>query len=216
MNVGSGAQVQQLLFAGVANSKATDKPGVPLERVFKASGGGGGTAWMMPWDGRVAVQGGERRAAPSRPAQVPNVDGLKGPDDKRAKKSWDITLHSAWGAGNKSPLEPEIFTPSGEAGVVGRAPARLHVGAVHPAAAAQRAHAETHVHPPAPLVLRPPAPRHARVQHPSAQVAGGQGGQGAPRSAGPGPGLCCGRRPLHAARAGRGRRGGGRAAWAGG
>ena len=42
MNVGSGAQVQQLLFAGVANSKATDKPGVPLERVFKASGGGGG------------------------------------------------------------------------------------------------------------------------------------------------------------------------------
>lgn len=40
MNVGSGAQVQQLLFAGAANalaqgSKGADKPPLPLERVFK-------------------------------------------------------------------------------------------------------------------------------------------------------------------------------------
>lgn len=34
MNVGSGAQVQQLLFAGVDN-KLKDKDPLPLTRVFK-------------------------------------------------------------------------------------------------------------------------------------------------------------------------------------
>lgn len=34
MNVGSGAQVQQLLFAGAPN-KNKDKGPLPLERVFK-------------------------------------------------------------------------------------------------------------------------------------------------------------------------------------
>ena len=38
MNVGSGAQVQQLLFAGVANKNPSKKP-LELERVFKARQG---------------------------------------------------------------------------------------------------------------------------------------------------------------------------------
>lgn len=49
MNVGSGAQVQQLLFAGAANalsqgSKGVDKPPLPLERVFKVGAWVGGEA----------------------------------------------------------------------------------------------------------------------------------------------------------------------------
>ena len=51
MNVGSGAQVQQLLFAGVDN-KLTDKEPLPLERVFKV---GRGLAWVagcLAWVGR--------------------------------------------------------------------------------------------------------------------------------------------------------------------
>lgn len=84
MNVGSGAQVQQLLFAGAANalaqgSKGADKPPLPLERVFK----------------------------------VPNVDGLKKEGDKRAKKNLDITLHGVWGPGTPSPLKPEVYTAGG-------------------------------------------------------------------------------------------------------
>lgn len=38
MNVGSGAQVQQLLFAGVPNRDADKKDPLPLERVFKVDG----------------------------------------------------------------------------------------------------------------------------------------------------------------------------------
>lgn len=51
MNVSSGAQVLQLLFAGCPN-KNKGKDGVPLERVFKVGvlGGGGG--------GRACVDGG--------------------------------------------------------------------------------------------------------------------------------------------------------------
>ncbi|KAL4452308.1 hypothetical protein ABPG75_007970 [Micractinium tetrahymenae] len=84
MNVGSGAQVQQLLFAGAANalsqaSKTADKPPLPLERVFK----------------------------------VPNVDGLKKEGEKRAKKNLDITLHGVWGPGMPSPLKPEVYTAGG-------------------------------------------------------------------------------------------------------
>jgi hypothetical protein len=45
--------------------------------------------------------------------QVPNVDGLKREEDKRAKKNWDIVLHSVWGPGQKTPLVPEVFTPAG-------------------------------------------------------------------------------------------------------
>ena len=45
--------------------------------------------------------------------QVPNVDGLKREEDKRAKKNWDIALHSVWGPGQKTPLVPEVFTPAG-------------------------------------------------------------------------------------------------------
>ena len=51
MNVGSGAQVQQLLFAGVDN-KMKDKEPLPLERVFKV---GRGLAWVagcLAWVGR--------------------------------------------------------------------------------------------------------------------------------------------------------------------
>jgi hypothetical protein len=40
--------------------------------------------------------------------------GLKGPTDKRAKKSWEIRLHSVWGEGKPSPLQPEVYTPAGE------------------------------------------------------------------------------------------------------
>ena len=37
MNVGSTAQIQQLLFAGLRNSKANSQDEIPAERVFKAS-----------------------------------------------------------------------------------------------------------------------------------------------------------------------------------
>ena len=43
MNVGSGAQVQQLLFAGVDN-KIKDKEPLPLQRVFKVG-------WVGGWEG---------------------------------------------------------------------------------------------------------------------------------------------------------------------
>ena len=51
MNVGSGAQVQQLLFAGVDN-KIKDKEPLPLERVFKVGWvGGRAGGWMAAWCG---------------------------------------------------------------------------------------------------------------------------------------------------------------------
>ena len=82
MNVGSGPQVSQLLFAGVDN-KLMDretkgrKPGLPLERTFKV------------------------------PNQLPPEEG------KKAKKTMEITLHNVWSRTQKSPLVPEIYTPSG-------------------------------------------------------------------------------------------------------
>lgn len=79
MNVSSGPQVSQLLFAGVDN-KSLDKEGVPLERVFK----------------------------------VPNTTGYIAEGAKKAKKTRDIVLHSVWGRGVRSPLTPEVHTPSGE------------------------------------------------------------------------------------------------------
>jgi DNA polymerase-1 len=76
MNVGSGPQVSQLLFAGVDN-RWSDKPGVPLERTFKV------------------------------PNQLPPEEG------KKPKKNMDITLHNVWSRVQKSPLVPDIYTPSG-------------------------------------------------------------------------------------------------------
>lgn len=66
MNVGSGAQVQQLLFAGAQNalaqgSKGIDKPPLPLERVFKVGSAGARRA------ARLAAKHG-RRAAMRPPA----------------------------------------------------------------------------------------------------------------------------------------------------
>jgi DNA polymerase-1 len=76
MNVGSGPQVSQLLFGGVDN-RWNDKPGVPLERIFKV------------------------------PNQLPSEEG------KKPKKNMDITLHNIWGKIQKSPLIPDMYTPSG-------------------------------------------------------------------------------------------------------
>lgn len=41
------------------------------------------------------------------------MDGLKREEDKRVKKTWEIGLHSVWGPGLRTPLEPEVFTPAG-------------------------------------------------------------------------------------------------------
>ena len=76
MNVGSGPQVMQLLFGGVPN-RFKEKPGVPLDRIFKV------------------------------PNQIPAPEGTK------AKKNMDITLHNVWRRGERSPLEPEVYTPGG-------------------------------------------------------------------------------------------------------
>ena len=86
MNVGSVAQVSQLLFGGVENKLKTKGPdgevkgkaGVPPERIFKV------------------------------PNQLPPPE-----DGKKPKKNMDITLHNIWDKTKPSPLIPEIFTPSG-------------------------------------------------------------------------------------------------------
>ena len=44
---------------------------------------------------------------------MPNVDGIIEPGKKKAKKTVDIELHGIWGKGVRSPLKPEVFTPSG-------------------------------------------------------------------------------------------------------
>ena len=76
MNVCSGAQVRQLLFAGAANGKAPDDPSKRLElsRIFKvrqlchlACSCGKGCEANQPCDGRVVGQkgkGGEALAFP--------------------------------------------------------------------------------------------------------------------------------------------------------
>jgi DNA polymerase I len=105
MNIGSGPQVMQLLFAGAKNklppekkvdkkpTKEADKEGedgekkarvktpkppyMPLQRVFKA------------------------------PNTLPSEDG------KKQKKFMDITLHGVWGEDKASPLEVKVYTPTG-------------------------------------------------------------------------------------------------------
>lgn len=58
MNVGSGAQVQQLLFAGAENREKDKKDPLPLERVFKVCVcvGGVGVGAVVRWQ-RVLVAG---------------------------------------------------------------------------------------------------------------------------------------------------------------
>jgi hypothetical protein len=42
------------------------------------------------------------------PNQLPAAEG-----EKKAKKNMDINLHSVWGEGVTSPLQPEVYTPAG-------------------------------------------------------------------------------------------------------
>lgn len=53
---------------------------------------------------------------------MPNTTGFIVEGAKKAKKTRDITLHSVWGPGVRSPLKPEIFTPAGEAAARGWVP----------------------------------------------------------------------------------------------
>jgi len=83
MNVTSGPQVRQLLFAGAPSGGATggaaDSGGVPLARVFK----------------------------------VPNTTGFIEEGKAKPLKNREITLHGVWGPDARSPLEPAVRTPSG-------------------------------------------------------------------------------------------------------
>jgi DNA polymerase-1 len=113
MNVGSGAQVQQLLFAGVPNRDADKKDPLPLERVFKVGLGCWAASWRLMPVRKSPLTTHTTACVLSPPAQVPNTMGLMGEKDKKPKKSWDIRLHSVWGPAARSPLQPEVFTPAG-------------------------------------------------------------------------------------------------------
>lgn len=219
MNVGSGPQVQQLLFAGATKDaskgrgkakEAAAEMAVPLERVFKVRLLGGigrqrqsdGRIWQR--EQRLTCRGavGSVRTCratmpspllclcPPRPPQVPNVDGLIEEGKKAPKKNWDITLHSVWGPGEVTRLQPEVYTPAGGARERCRRAGRLGVAACCVRQLARgRVVWQMHVQacsrcgPSFSLTCR-----RARLLHSCAQVAGGQGGQGAQEAGGAGAG----------------------------
>ena len=141
MNVGSGAQVQQLLFPGISrrtSSTSGRAEHMPEERVFKVLPfarelPSGLKSWLLylplkgllihrccqllavcSWPEKNYEVWGPICIHPgSCPLQVPNVDGLIEEGKKAPKKNMDITLHGLWGNGNISRLTPEVFTPSG-------------------------------------------------------------------------------------------------------
>ena len=162
-------------------------------------------AKMQAEEGKGAdvLRGGQKRAGlqgnhakPSsrlcapRPPQVPNVDGLIEEGKKAPKKNWDITLHSVWGPGEVTRLQPEVYTPAGGARERCRRAGRLGVAACCVRQLAKgRVVWQMHVQS---CSRRGPSfsltCRRARLLHPCAQVAGGQGGQGAQEAGGAGAG----------------------------
>lgn len=95
MNVGSGTQLRQLLYAGVANSKSK-------QPAHKAAAKGEAAAA----DDRLELE---------RVFKVPNVISYVEPDSKtkKPKKNMDIRLYGLWGQGQPVGVQPEVFTPSG-------------------------------------------------------------------------------------------------------
>ncbi len=126
--------------------------------------------------------------------QVPNVDGLIEEGKKAPKKNWDITLHSVWGRGEVTRLQPEVYTPAGAAGqrcVAGWEWRRCAV--CNSQCPSKTGHAVTawpvqQAHQPSASASLLPPHRRARLLHPRAQVTGGQGGQGSQEAGGAGAG----------------------------